>query len=170
MKRFLTLILLIGAITAPTFYTAALAHTQRTAITTVLFNSRTSNLEVAHRFHLHDAEHAVKQIFGKSADIIGSDETRQKFSAYVAERFHILTDESNTEIPLEFVGYEIVGKFIWVYQETPAPQTTSLTIAHNALRDLWPDQINTVNVEGAFGVKSALFDGATEVARIQLKP
>ena len=37
----------------------AVAHQQKIAITTVLFNPRTENIEIMHRFNLHDAEHAV---------------------------------------------------------------------------------------------------------------
>lgn len=123
-----------------------------------------------HRFHLHDAEHAVEEIFGKGADILGSDETRSKFASYVADRFFVRNGETNDEMELKFVGYDIDGKFIWVYQEAAFVKTTSLLITHNALRDLWPDQLNTVNVEGDFGVKSALFDGTVEVAKIELHP
>ncbi len=41
----------------------AAAHQQKIAITTVLFNPRTQNIEIMHRFNLHDAEHAVKALF-----------------------------------------------------------------------------------------------------------
>ena len=36
------------------------AHEMKSAITKVLFNQRTGNIEVMHRFYVHDAEHAVK--------------------------------------------------------------------------------------------------------------
>lgn len=47
---------------------AVSAHQIKAAITTVLFNPRTENIEVMHRFNLHDAEHAVKALFDKRAD------------------------------------------------------------------------------------------------------
>lgn len=170
MIRVLRAIICAGMLLVPALNSPAIAHSQRTAITTVLFNPRTSNLEIMHRFHLHDAEHAVQEVFGKGADILGSDETRAKFASYVADRFFVRNGETNDEVELKFVGHDIDGKFIWVYQEAEIIKTTSLIIAHNALRDLWPDQLNTVNVEGEFGVKSALFDGATEIAKIELHP
>jgi hypothetical protein len=37
----------------------AFAHQQKAAETTVLFNKRSGQLEVSHRFYMHDTEHAV---------------------------------------------------------------------------------------------------------------
>ncbi len=168
--RFFALLVLVGSLIAPAFFDGADAHARRTAITTVLFNPRTQNLEVMHRFYLHDAEHAVQAIFGKGADILRSDSTRLKFSSYVAERFSLRDGDTGELIKLSFVGHDVEGKFIWVYQEAPAPKTHTLEITHGALRDLWRDQQNTVNVEGDFGVQSAVFDGTVEVATIEIDP
>lgn len=168
--RLFALLILVGGLLAPAFLEGADAHARRTAITTVLFNPRTQNLEVMHRFHLHDAEHAVQEIFGKGADILRSDATRLKFSTYVAERFSLRNGDTGELISLSFVGHDVEGKFIWVYQEAPAPKTRKLEITHSALRDLWHDQQNTVNVEGDFGVKSAVFGGTVEIATIEIDP
>src|SRR5690554_5593646 len=112
----------------------ASAHQLKTASTTVLFNERTGNIEVAHRFFLHDAEHAVKQLFDKKADIHQFEATRQKFSAYVQQHFSLQT---LTEEPLVLVhvGYEIEGNNFWVYQETPVTDAvdSGLQIRHKAL-------------------------------------
>ena len=107
--------LLAGALSAP-----ALSHQIKSAISTVLFNANSGNLEVMHRFFLHDAEHAVKIIADKNADIIADESTQQLFADYVTERFNII--ENNAPLPLEKVGYELDGKFLWVYQEVPLPE------------------------------------------------
>lgn len=147
----------------------AFAHQQKAAITQVLFNPRTGNIEVAHRFYLHDAEHAVRQIFGRDADILGSRETQSLFAEYVGERF-AMTDDGETPLPLAAVGFEIERRFFWVYQETPVKAgIKELTFRHDALRDLWPEQINTINVEGIGTVRTATFDGSVEVQTITLK-
>ncbi|WP_286232924.1 DUF6702 family protein [Thalassotalea sediminis] len=144
-----------------------LAHQQKAAISTVLFNPRTENIEVSHRFYLHDAEHAVKHIFGKNADIIKSKETQQRFFEYVMTRFSLKDDKGNA-LALGSVGFEVDGKFFWVYQETKQPVLLGgLTIEHSALRDIWPSQTNTVNVEGRGDVKTATFNGNVEVAKIE---
>ena len=96
------------------------AHQQKTAISTVLFNPRTGNIEIMHRFRVHDAEHAVKEIFGKDADIIGSKETQQQFGDYVNQRFSLFDSEQQS-LPLKMIGVELEGQFFWVYQETTQP-------------------------------------------------
>lgn len=147
--------------------TAAIAHQQKAAMTTVLFNPRTDNLEVSHRFLLHDAEHAVKALFSKKADILNSKETQQQFYRYVMERFAVL-QENGKALTLQPVGYEIEGKFFWVYQETSTPDDVQqLIFRHDALRDLWPRQINTVNIEGAGDIKTRIFSGNIELLRVQ---
>lgn len=160
--KYWIVIALIGALCAPVF-----AHQKKAAISTVLFNSRTQNLEVMHRFDLHDAEHAVKLIFGKSADIIGSEKTQQTFAEYVAERF-AMYDETQQALPLNSIGYELEGKFFWVYQETRMTKDiTSLIVKHEALRDLWPKQVNTVNFEGNKNLKTLVFDESSELLKVE---
>lgn len=142
------------------------AHQQKAAITTVLFNPRTHNIEVMHRFNLHDAEHAVKAILDKSADILDSDKTQREFAEYVAKRFALLDSEGNP-IALKQVGYETAGKFFWVYQETEQPpKLEGLKIRHDALRDLWPKQVNTLNVEGMGDIKTLTFADDTTLLEV----
>lgn len=165
--RIISLILVIvtGALSAP-----VIAHQQKAAISKILFNPRTGNIEVAHRFLLHDAEHAVKQIFGGDADIISSQQTQAMFALYVADRFGIAAGEKGV-LNLEMVGFEIERAFFWVYQDTPNPgEIKTLEIQHGALRDLWPEQINTVNVEDGGEIRTATFEGNIEVASVTLEP
>lgn len=159
----LFILITAGAATVP-----VVAHQQKAAITKVLFNPRTGNIEVMHRFYLHDAEHAVRQIFGKDADIVGTRETQSVFADYVGERFALKNGDA--ELPLSPVGFEIERAFFWVYQETPITDGISdLTIKHNALRDVWPQQINTVNIEGLDEIKTATFSGSVELKTVTIK-
>jgi hypothetical protein len=161
---FLTLMVIAGALTAP-----ANAHQIRAAITKVLFNKNTGNLEVMHRFYLHDAEHAVKQVVGTKADIHNSAKTQEAFAKYVSERFYIKPLKGK-ELALKIVGQEVDGKFFWVYQEVKAPKNLNgLMIVHNALREIWTYQINTVNVEGMGDLKTATFSGDLELLSVEFK-
>lgn len=160
--------LLVTALIVGALAPAATAHQQKAAITKVLFNPRTGNIEVMHRFYLHDAEHAVRHIFGRKADIIGSKETQQQFADYVSERFALSAD-GVSPLPLAPVGFEIERRFFWVYQETPMQEgIEELTFRHDALRDLWPEQINTINVEGIGDIRTATLEGSIEVASVTL--
>lgn len=160
MKQWLRLVLIVVLLLTPVVQ----AHQQKEAITRVLFNPRTSNIEVMHRFLLHDVEHAVKVLREGKADILGSKSDRDFFADYVQQRFSI-TDQDGGVLPLTPVGNEIEGRFLWVYSETPIPETLSaLRVQHNALHDIWPAQVNLVNVEYNGTVKSASFTGgSTEI-------
>jgi hypothetical protein len=148
------------------------AHQQKTAISTILFNPRTNNIEIMHRFRVHDAEHAVKEILGKDADIFDSKETQEQFGEYVNQRFYLF-DNDEQPLPLKMVGVELDGKFFWVYQETSlstqsiqSSQLDNITIRHDALRDLWPEQVNTINVEGKGKLQTLTFADSVELLKL----
>ena len=144
------------------------AHQQKEAITRVLFNPRTQNIEVMHRFLLHDAEHALKQIRRASANILDSEQDQEFFSRYVHQHFSIADQEGNPLV-LNAVGHEIEGRFIWVYAETAIPSDIrSLILRHDVLRDIWPEQVNLVNVERHGEVQSATFTGGSSELTIEL--
>ncbi|WP_044555864.1 DUF6702 family protein [Shewanella piezotolerans] len=144
------------------------AHQQKMATTTVSFNHRVANIEVMHKFYLHDAEHAVKELFAPSADILNSKATQNSFAEYVQAQFAIETDDSK-KLPLKFVGLELDGKYIWVYQETAIPnQVTELSISNGALQELWPSQLNLVNIEGKGKLQSLLFNDSDQWLNVSL--
>ncbi len=148
------------------------AHQQKTATTRILFNSNTNNIEVMHRFYAHDAEEAVSLIFGTIPSIMESSESRQLFSNYVVNRFAIEATEEDgttTELALTYVGEEIDGQFLWVYQEISSVQNVvALTVINVALRDIWPDQVNLVNIEKDDEIYTLSFVDAIEVLRADL--
>jgi len=145
------------------------AHQQKTAISTVLFNARTENIEIMHRFRVHDAEHAAKEIFGKDADIIDSKETQVQFGDYVSQRFGLF-DSDEHPLQLKMVGVELEGQFLWVYLETTQPpKLDNMTVRHDALRDLWPEQVNTINVEGKGKLQTLTFADSVELLTLTFK-
>ena len=152
----LTLVLLM------TGSTGVWAHQKKEAITEILFNTRSGMLEVMHRYLMHDAEHAVRVLINPDADIIASEETREAFARYATERFILLGDDGDT-LKLDYVGQEVDGVFLWVYQEMPLPAALhSLGVIDNVLRELWPEQNNLVNIERDGNIQSLNFNGNTE--------
>lgn len=140
----------------------AFAHQKKEALTEILFNTRTGNLEVMHRFLLHDAEHAVRQLLDPYADLIASEQAREMFAQYAIERFSLLGDDGDV-LELQYVGQEMNSAFLWVYQEMPLPeQMHSLGVIDNALREIWPEQNNLVNIERNGQIQSLNFNGNTE--------
>ena len=148
------------------------AHQQKNAVTRILFNENTGNIEVMHRFFIHDAEHAAGLIFGERQMLAESRESRKLFSSYVINRFSIEASfrEGNSEVlGLSYVGEEVDGQFLWVYQEIPAQDDiTAFTIVNLTLRDVWSDQSNLVNIERDGKIYSLTFDGSAEVLTVKL--
>jgi len=135
----------------------ASAHQQKQAFTTLLFNARTNNLEISHRFLLHDAEHILSTLFQQKSDLIQDHDSRQRFANYIQQHFELQTEDKQ-KLELKTVGNEVDGKYFWVYQEMAIPQLTKLRVTHRALQEVWPGQINYVNVERNGQVESLRID------------
>jgi len=167
MLRKLFSILMIagaGAIAASAF-----AHQQKAALTQILFNPRSDTIEIVHRFYLHDAEQAAVKLFGVEADIYAKEKTRFQFARYTVDKF-ALWDAMDAPIELGLVGFEIEGNFLYVYQESQKSlEIKALTIRHDVLRDVWPDQMNTVNVEGRGPLQTVFFDGVNALQTVWLE-
>jgi hypothetical protein len=131
----------------------SLGHQQKEAYISLLFNARTGNIEVSHRFLLHDAEHGLGLVLDGAGDLNVDPLTQQRFSEYVQQHFAVATDD-NGLIVLKPVGYEVEGKYFWVYQEAKIPNAKTLRLRHSALHELWPTQTNHINVEKDGWVKS----------------
>jgi hypothetical protein len=148
----LLLIVVCFLIAAP-----SMAHQLKSSVTTVLFNKRTHNVELMHRFYLHDTEHAVSSLFEGKIDIMSNKTDQQRFAKYVESHVALQTLNGDA-VPLSFVGAQVDGKFFWVYQEAPIPEgIEGIKMSNGALRDLWSSQVNMVNVEGKGRVKTLTF-------------
>lgn len=142
------------------------AHEMKSAVTKVLFNQRTGNVEIMHRFYVHDAEHAVKKLLDKSADLLAKQSTRDSFALYVSSHFQLKSDDQ--DLKLSLVGNELDGRFFWVYQEVAIPkQLTQLQLRHDSLQSLWPEQVNVVNIEGRGKVKTLKFNSQQKWQQVQ---
>mgnify|MGYP006272368483 FL=1 len=134
----------------------AFAHQLKAALTTVRANPRTELVEVVHRFYVHDAEHAVRRLGGLRGDLFADRTLQTAFARYVAHRF-TLADETGEALPLELVGTELEGDFLWVYQEMPAATLERVAaVRQEALQELWPEQVNQVNLERDGRVRTLL--------------
>lgn len=123
----------------------------------MLYNERSGNIEVAQRFDLHDAEHAVQQLFGINADILDSEQTQDEFYQYAVQNFAMFRTD-NSQIELENIGYELEGKYFWAYQTaTLEPDLRELQLVSSALHDLWSDQVNWVNIKRDGQLQTAVF-------------
>jgi len=129
------------------------AHQQKEAYISLLFNQRTGNMEISHRFLLHDAEHGLSFILKGAGDLSADELTQQRFFDYIQQHFKV-RDNNNSDLSLKPVGYEVEGKYFWVYQESEIPGTKLIKLKHSALHELWPSQTNHINIEKDGWVKS----------------
>lgn len=149
---------------------SAFSHQEKSAITQILLNNRNGYLEVAHRFYIHDAEHAAKLITGKPADIFNSEDTQKAFYEHVVSNFSLRINDQSLQ--LKNIGFELEGLFFWAYQEIafdPAFLSNSfIEVQHSSLQKFWPDQVNTVNLESGKGkVTTAIFQAGSEPSRLE---
>lgn len=134
------------------------AHQQKIAISTVSLNARTGMIELAHQVPVHDAEHALTAQGIKGPDIIGSAKSREAFAAYVARRF-LLAVDGKPAAPA-YVGSEITGGSLWVYQEVPAPAAGGKAVLRfnsQILTDVWARQQNRVNIGAGTAPETFIF-------------
>jgi hypothetical protein len=150
------LVLLAALVLAPPGAAPLLAHQQKIAISTVSVNPRTERIEVVHQVPVHDAEHALRAQGIKSADIVGSADSREAFARYVARRF--LFEVDGEAVSLDYVGSEISGGSLMVYQEAPAPRADAMArVNSQILTDVWARQENRVNLGSGTNVTTFIF-------------
>jgi hypothetical protein len=150
--------LVLGAVLAAPL--PAAAHQQKRAISTMAVNPRTQKLEIMHQVPVHDAEHALRALGADTPDIIASEASREAFAAYVARRFAVAVD--GKAVTPDYVGSEIAGGSLWVYQELPAPKPgTPVTVNSQILTDMWASQENRVNIGYGPSVTTLIFTAGT---------
>ena len=134
----------------------AAAHQQKLAISTVSVNPRTERVEIVHQVPLHDAEHALRHGGVHSPDIVSSPESREAFADYVTTRFPVRIGDQFAK--LTFVGSEVKGGSLWVYQEMPVPEPSqTVSINSQILTEVWARQENRVNLGGGTAVRTLIF-------------
>lgn len=148
--------LLIALLLAPLTAVPAWAHQQKIAISTVSLNPRTDRLELVHQVPVHDAEHALRVQGAKVPDIIGSAESREAFARYITRQF--LLEIDGQAITPDYVGSEIIGGSLFVYQDAPAPAPgASMRVNSQILTDVWARQENRVNIGSGTEVTTFIF-------------
>jgi hypothetical protein len=151
------LLIALALLLAPIGVGSALAHQQKIAISTIALNPRSGTFEIAHQVPVHDAEHALRVQGAKNPDIIGSEKSREAFARYVTRRFSLQVDGAVVEP--SYVGSEITGGSLWVYQEVPAPVADRAVLRFNSqiLTDVWARQENRVNIGSGTSPETFIF-------------
>jgi len=126
--------------------TAALAHRLPEGLTTIELNENTGNIEIVHHLHAHDVEVALSEILKNPQWSLDTLEAQAQLALYVEKRFHIIDRSNGNPIKLKLIGAELDNDEILVFQETEGPLPSTLSMRHDALRGIIPEQVNTVNI------------------------
>jgi len=149
--------------TAAMFIAAlAFAHSMPGSISTVKRSASGDSIEIIHRLHTHDAELGIAASLGKRNISLDTLADRAHLALYVEERFRIAEYSDSiigNRLALELVGAELDGEFVLVYQEFEGDLPAGLAIRDDILRDVFPAQVNHVNVAVGGAVRSVTFSG-----------
>lgn len=137
---------------------------------------RHGRFEITHRLHIHDAQFALNRVTGDPSASILDIEGQARLLLHVDAQFSMtVQDDAPMEIPFAttLIGAEVDGDYLFLYRESvPAPLPAALTVRDNTLRDVFPGQVNQVNVTVDGQTHSMMFlrDGTVRTARLRSDP
>lgn len=135
----------------------AWAHRQKQALTTVRWNAKTNLLQVTHDLHAHDAEQALARLGLIDSPDLTNLRARASLALYTQKHFKLRGLDGEI-IPLTILGAETDTTYAHVYLEAELVSAPDgLLILNTLLQDVFPDQINQVNVSLSDTVKSVVF-------------
>ena len=148
-------VVIVIAIAALGCALTAFAHRAPGSMTTIEWNPATERTEIIHRLHSHDAELGVGAILDMSDLSVLDLEGRVYIALYVEERFRIADDDGDLRLAL--VGAELAGDHVLVFQEWSGRLPAKFRVYDGILRDVYPTQINQVNIDDGGTVHSLAF-------------
>lgn len=138
------------------------ADRQPGSLSTIKTNSSSGSIEVIHRLHTHDAELGIIAIVGDRTLTLDKLIGRAQLAIYVEQHFLLarLDDDGvGALLKLDLIGAEIEGEFVLVYQEYRGQLPSQFAVHNNILRDVFPEQVNHVNIALGGEVRSLIFRG-----------
>ena len=147
---------------AATLFVAAfaLAHRMPGSLSTIKTNAETGIIEIIHRLHIHDAELGMVVLTGERDLTLDQLDGRARLALYVEEQFSIapvVDGEIGSRLPLELIGAELDGDFVLVYQQYDGTLPADIAISDTILSDVFPGQVNHVNVATGDEIRSLIF-------------
>lgn len=136
------------------------ADRQPGSLSTIKINSSSGNIEIIHRLHTHDAELGIVAALGDRTLTLDKLIGRAQLALYVEAHFLLAgVDDNGIGVPLalELIGAELDGEFVLVYQEFGGELPDSFAVRDDILRDVFPDQVNHVNIAVGGEVRSLTF-------------
>ena len=134
-----------------------LAHRQKQVVSTILWNDRTSSLEVTHTLHVQDATLALIALGKIETPDLAPLKARALLALYVDKHFRLSSLDQKV-LGLEVIGAEIEGHQVYVYQEARMKTAPGgLVVDNRILLETYPGQINRVNIDLSGTIRTLLF-------------
>ena len=155
------------------FVTAfAFAHRMPGSLSTIKTNAETGIIEIIHRLHIHDAELGMVVLTGERQLTLDQLAGRARLALYVEEQFSVapvVDGEIGQRLPLELIGAELDGDFVLVYQQYAGDLPADIAVRDTILSDVFPGQINHVNVATRDEIRSLTFSDDDEWLTLHLE-
>ncbi|MEM9878104.1 MAG: DUF6702 family protein [Pseudomonadota bacterium] len=146
---------------------ATQAHNSRFGLTTIEWDASSGTLEIVHRLHLGDALAAIEKNLGTGRHSFFGARSLAALGVYVEERFSIF-DQDRQALVLDFIGAEVLGQDVLVYQEVKWPKSPMYLQVHNALlTDIQPRQVNQVNLITPTKTLTLIFESGSRLASFE---
>ncbi|WP_157541383.1 DUF6702 family protein [Hymenobacter aerophilus] len=161
LLRILPLLLLVSL--------AAWAHTYHASLMEVRFNPDKQRLEIALKVFTDDLENALSQ--GQPAPHVIDRLTRAQLDPLLLNllrREVQLSAQPGRPLPLTLVGLQKETDSHWLFFTAPLPATaTRVTLRQGLLLNVFPDQMNLVNLTAGKQKESFLFRSGNEVQELK---
>ena len=143
---------------------AALSYADRQpgSLSTIKKSRQSGNIEIIHRLHNHDAELGIIAALHDKSLTLDKLIGRAQLALYVEARFVVATvtdDGVGAPLDLKLIGAELDGEFVLVYQEFEGELPAQIAVRDDILRDVFPEQVNQVNIAAGGEVRSLMFRG-----------
>ena len=123
-------------------------HPFHLSVCEIFINEKTSSFEVSQKVFLDDMENSLKETYKwENLDIV-NPHNKERLDSIIRHYFlkNITLYNSDKEIPLYFLGYEIEKDVLWIYMESkPQKHTNTFFIQNTVLIDFFSDQINIIH-------------------------
>lgn len=144
---------------------SALAHRYFVGLTEISVNQRNQHTEIIHQFTAHDIEAAIALEQNIKFDI-GHSQYEQKIQQYFAKNFKI--QFKNQKIALSWIGLELVGDQLVIYQEADQlSDFQAVSIVNQVLLQAFDKQVNTLNYNDGKHHGSLVFTQQKQYAEIK---
>ncbi|GGG62189.1 DUF6702 family protein [Hymenobacter glacieicola] len=148
---------------------AAWAHAYHASIMELRFNPEKQRLEMALKIFIDDLEKGLS--VGKPTPIRTDQLSRAQLNPLLMDllrRSVQFSTRPGETLPLTLVGLQKEKDSYWLYFTAPLPASASgLTLRHKLLLDLFPDQMNIVNLEAKGQKQSLLFRDGEEQQQLK---